>query len=53
MKITNKNSIVQALANVRLEGLSVSKEIEELLYRGLTDPSIDTEYILNKLRNTT
>lgn len=50
MKITSQDAIRQALANIRLEGLSVSKEIEYLLYRGLTESEIDTEYILNKLR---
>ncbi|CDT07753.1 hypothetical protein [Vibrio coralliirubri] len=50
MPITNPNAVVQALANIKLESLSLSKEIKELLDKALLDDSIDTTYLLNLLR---
>lgn len=50
MKITNENTLKQALANNRLESRYVSDEIKALLERALVDHSIDTEYIINVLR---
>ena len=50
MPITNVNTLNQALANIRLESLSVSDEIKTLLEKALTDPSISTTTILNILR---
>lgn len=50
MPITNKNAVIQALANIKLESLFLSKEITELLNKALTDDSIDTTYLLNLLR---
>lgn len=49
MKITNANTIKQALASLQLESMAVSDEIKELLERALVDHTIDTTYILNVL----
>jgi|GEM_PF-2070813 len=51
MKITNKDTLKQALANIRLESLSLSQETQKLLKRALIDHSIDTTYIINTLRS--
>lgn len=51
MKITNKDTLKQALANIRLESLSLSQETQNLLKRALIDHSIDTTYIINTLRS--
>ena len=45
MKISNPESLKQALASINLESLSLAPEVEKLLNRALTDPSIDTEDI--------
>lgn len=50
MLITNPDTVKQALANIRLEGLFVSQDIKDLLEKALSDPSITTEYILKVLR---
>jgi hypothetical protein len=52
MKITNKDTLNQALANIRLEDLSLSKEIDALLQSALAGQSttVDTEEVLNLLR---
>ena len=52
MKITNENTLKQALANNRLESRYVSDEIKALLERALRGHSIDTTYIINVLRNS-
>jgi len=51
MPITNTNTLVQALANIRLESLSLSEDIKELLNKALTDPLITTDHILVILRS--
>jgi hypothetical protein len=50
MPITNQNAVKQALANTRLESLTVPPEVIALLEKALKDDSIDTNYILNLLR---
>jgi len=49
--ITNANTLVQALANIRLESLYLSEDIKELLTKALTDSTITTEHILSILRS--
>ena len=43
MKITNVITLRQALANIRLESLSLPKDVEELLEEFLADPSISLD----------
>lgn len=50
MPITCPRAIAQALANVKLESLTVSEEIMELLNKALKDKTVDTTYLLNLLR---
>ena len=50
MPITSQNAVNQALANIRLESLSLSAETMALVNKALKDNSIDTTYILNLLR---
>lgn len=50
MPITDENAVKQALANIQLESLSLSKETLELIHLALKNQSIDTTYILNLLR---
>jgi len=50
MPITNANTLTQALANIRLESLSLSDDIKCLLSKALTDPTITTDHILAILR---
>jgi len=50
MPIKNKDVIAQALANIQLESLTLSKEVQALLDKALNDDSVDTTYILNLLR---
>lgn len=45
MRITNRETLKQALANLKLEGLTLSPEVEALMQRALVDQSIDTEDI--------
>ncbi|WP_286270523.1 hypothetical protein [Thalassotalea hakodatensis] len=45
MKITNAETLKQALASMRLEGLSLSPEVNTLMLNALVDPNIDTEDI--------
>ena len=52
MQLDNRNTLKQAEANLRLEGLSLSKEVKSLLERSLTDSSITTETILETLRRS-
>jgi hypothetical protein len=51
MPITDKNAVIQALANVRLESLTAPAEIIELFSKALEDGSIDTKDMLNSLRD--
>lgn len=50
MKIKNSETLKQALANMRLENLSLSPEVDALVRQALVDQSIDTEDIRNLLR---
>ncbi|WP_394129506.1 hypothetical protein [Shewanella maritima] len=50
MKIENPQTLKQALANVKLENLSPSPKVTELLQQVLTDKSVDTEDIIGLLR---
>ncbi len=50
MTITDHNAVRQALANIKLESLNLSKEVVALLNEALTDKTIDTTLILNSLR---
>ena len=50
MKIENPQTLKQALANVKLENLSPSPEVSELLQQALADKSVDTEDIISLLR---
>lgn len=45
MKISNPERLKQALASINLESLPLAPEVEKLLTKALTDPSIDTEDI--------
>ena len=50
MKIKNPETLKQALANMRLENLSLSPEVDALVRQALVDQSIDTEDIKYLLR---
>ena len=50
MLITNPNAVKQALANVRLESLSIPSELQALLDKALKGDPIDTSPILDLLR---
>lgn len=50
MPITSQEAVIQALANIRLESLTLPPEILVLIKEALNDNSIDTTYILNLLR---
>ena len=50
MLITNQNAVTQALANIKLESLSLPADILALIKKALTDKTIDTTYILNLMR---
>jgi hypothetical protein len=50
MPITNPNTLKQALANIRLESLSLSDDIKCLFEKALADPTITTTQILDVLR---
>ena len=45
MKITNPETLKQALASMELEGLSLSPEVSDLVKRALVDPNVNTEDI--------
>lgn len=48
MIIENLETVKQAIANVELEGLTVSQEVKDLLYQ----PNITTEEILDFIRQS-
>ena len=50
MPINNKDAVIQALANIRLESLKLSDDILELVDVALRNGEIDTTYILNLMR---
>ena len=50
MPITSQSAVTQAIANIKLESLSLSTEVLELLEKALSDGSVDTTDILNLLR---
>lgn len=45
MKIENTETLRQAIANIELEGLSLSPEVHELLEKAMTGKNVDTEDI--------
>ena len=49
MKITNQNTLKQALANIRLSSLSLPREVKDLLDKTSTDKSIDTKDVIKLL----
>ena len=50
MQITSQEAVTQALANIRLESLTLPSEVLELIKRALNGDSVDTTYILNLMR---
>jgi len=50
VRITDKNVVRNALANQRLEGLSVSNELKSLLDRALEGEDITTEYLIKMIK---
>lgn len=50
MPITSQSAVTQAIANIKLESLTLSTEVLELLEKALSDGSVDTTDILNLLR---
>lgn len=51
MPITDLNSVQQALANVKLESLEISTQLEALLKKVLMEGNLNTEDILKALHN--
>ncbi|MFT4928647.1 MAG: hypothetical protein ACI8WB_004767 [Phenylobacterium sp.] len=49
MLITSPDAVIQALANIKLESLTLSEEVQALLQRALSGEKIDTVDILNIL----
>lgn len=50
MPITDRNAVIQGLANIKLESLDLSKELIELIEKALNDGNIDSSHILEFLR---
>ncbi len=50
MPITSQDAVTQALANIRLESLTLPAEVLELIKKALNDGSVDTTHILNLMR---
>ena len=50
MPITSQEAVTQALANIRLESLTLPTDVLELIKKALSDGSVDTTYILNLMR---
>lgn len=50
MRFTNPNTLLQALANNKLESREPSKEVKALLEKALTDSSITTTQVLEMIR---
>ena len=51
MVITDLNSVQQAIANIRLESLELSEQLQNLLQKALFERCLDTTDILNALRD--
>ena len=51
MLITDKNAVIQGLANIKLESLTVSDEVLTLVNQALNDNAIDSADILELLRD--
>lgn len=51
MLITCEQAVIQALANIKLESLTLSHEIIELLKSASPEKPIDTSYILKLLHD--
>ncbi len=49
MLITSEQAIIQAIANIKLESLTLSHEIIKLLKSASHEKPIDTSYILKLL----
>ena len=50
MSITSQSAVVQGLANIKLESLTVSEQVQTLLKKALSDGSVNTTDILSLLR---
>jgi len=50
VQITSQEAVTQALANIRLESLTLPAEVLALIKKALNDNTIDTTYILNLIR---
>ncbi len=50
MPIISEDAVTQALANIRLESLTLPTEVLKLIKKALNDGSVDTTYILNLMR---
>lgn len=48
--ITSQEAVTQALANIRLESLTLPTDVLELIKKALDDGSVDTTDILNLMR---
>ena len=50
MLITSQNAVTQAIANIKLESLSLPVEVLKSLNKALSDGSVNTTDILDLLR---
>jgi hypothetical protein len=50
MPITSQNAVIQAIANIKLESLSLPEDVVTLLDKALSDDSVNTTDILDLLR---
>ena len=50
MPITSQNAVTQAIANIKLESLSLPAEVLKSLNKALSDGSVNTTDILDLLR---
>ena len=51
MPITDLDSMQQAIANIRLEGLVVSDELQLLLYKAISEGKLTTTDLINTIMN--
>ena len=51
MQITDLDSVQQAIANIKLEGLAVSDELQSLLYKALSEGKLTTTDLINSIMN--
>ena len=52
MKIKEPQTLKQALANMKLEGLTLSPKVNAILQQALKEKDINTETIMKLLRET-